>query len=81
MICPFKKIGELLCCSLESEHIFDNQYMNVPTISPNPIVGASLVSARYDERLFATWVPTRDTPTIAMTPLLNKPLRFLSYLT
>ena len=26
MICPLKKTGELLCCSLESEHIFDNQY-------------------------------------------------------
>ncbi len=26
MICPFKKIGELLLFSLESEHIFDNQY-------------------------------------------------------
>ncbi len=42
--------------------------LNVPTISPNPIVGAGLVSARFGESISVVRAPTRGAPTMEIIP-------------
>ena len=42
--------------------------LNTPTISPHPVVGAGLVSARFGESISVIRAPTRGAPTMEIIP-------------